>query len=573
MNELKALLIYADSRFRTTTIFFAATTSLAMASLWLMTWANGKPLVSPGEGNVGGYIAVAILYSLLPAALWGIFVVDFHDNQNVDHEPSGFSHYLMRMPIATWKLATVALAMKAIWISCVAAALIFCLRVGANATMNLLAPTLAIHCVGVWVSWFVWRSLSGKFSRIASLLMLIPMSIGATAFSVLVPKKFAGVAYIEAIVCVVLATIYLLSCWLAYRSLVIARTNATGRSRPITGPGTASRLKTAASRVSIKEAARREFTSPEKALAWHDRRGSAKARLWGSLIILVPGVLIVPWIGGPLLSSTVLLFSVAVWSSFLLASGLIEGVSKGPLPTMAAYLVASPISSARIAWSRSGSTARMSTVAVLFSCIAFAILFAQPSRQTEWQSWATGVAALPSVTTTATPAGLGYSAAIALVAITFLYCLPQRLLWISLSGRQWIGILYASIFTAVMIVVGGTLFRWFMAQTDHDEMWESAQATLAWLPSMLAVACFAKISLAIPVAIKLLQSRLVKPSSVAWITIVWTIVVVTLAASMYFAVPDTRFGPLTALSIFVLLVPLGTVFAMPIAVDANRHRR
>ena len=577
MSELNALFALAWRRSRRTAILYG----VAMMILLALSFGFGGAMARSDKlaGALFGYL---MMFVMLPAGAWGIFLLDFSNDGNVSERGSGFSHWLFRTPIETWKLAAVPIVVKTSWTVAVWLVLTLCCQnLGADARwMMVLAVPVA--CIGVWVFALNWMSSRWRYGKLAFVFLLLPASFGAIgcSMSAMIPPR---PVYAVPAVLAVSIVVYAVSVVLAYRLLKVARINATGIILPlgdITGGidrevrtdtplDDSSRAATTGGKGSVNIP--RTHASASAALTWHDLAKTHSYRLKLLLMVVFPGAICGAMLGP--LSGTVVVLSLGfIWVSAIASSSIAESRQWGQRTTLPPYVAASPLTSPQIAWSQMRSSARATSMIFLALAVTCLILCIDSGRRAQWEHWAEGVASLPSVNGAAVEVGLRYSAAWLIGLIVLIIVMPIRTEWIAMTGRQWVAILVGAIAICLVFGMTSAVIGWFLVQTDYDSAWENALWWWQWLPHLAIGLCAVKLVVTAVVTATLARSSLLKPRSQVMIFVLWASATLVLATTFYVLIPDTRLGFLACLVVVAMLLPLSSIQAMPLAVQWNRHR-
>lgn len=577
MFEINALLGLAWRRSHRTATLYA----IAILILWALSYFFSRSTAADDSllGIVCGYL---MFFVMLPAGAWGIFLLDFTDDGSVSERGSGFSHWLFRMPIETWKLAAVPIVIKTCWIVSVWFVFTLCCRnLGAQGWW-MMALAVPASCIGIWVFALNWMSTRWRYSKIAFVFLLLPTSFAAIGCSVsaMIPPR---PGYAIAAVVAVSVVIYGLSVVVAYRLLKVARVNAAGIILPLGDSartighevGTEDPLGSSvrAAKPGGKGEANhpRTHASASAALTWHDLEKSHSFRLKLLLMVVLPGAICGAMLGA--FSGTIVVLSLGfIWLSAAASSSIAASCQRGQSTTLPPYVVASPLTSPQIAWSQMKASARTTSMIFLVLAITCLILCIDSGRRAQWEHWAEGVASLPSVSGGAMEVGLQYSAAWLVGLVVLMIVMPLHTEWISMSGRQWVAILVGAIAGCLVFGSVSAVLGWFLVQTDYDSAWENARWWQQWLPHLVLGLCAMKLVVTAIVTTKLAQSSLLTAKFQLLIFVAWGLAALALATIFYFLIPDTRVEFLACLIVVGLLLPLSSIQAMPLSVHWNRHR-
>ena len=132
-----------------------------------------------------------------------------------------------------------------------------------------------------------------------------------------------------------------------------------------------------------------------------------------------------------------------------------------------------------------------------------------------------------------------------------------------------------SVFLLGMFIVGiptSIVLRWFVTQDN----WEIVSATsaywLAWIPNLIYVLTVLKLALSSLAIDASYRHQFVTKQWIVKIVVAWLLIAVLGAVLFWLIWPGNNLPFYIALIGSILFLPLGAIFAAPIAVDANRHR-
>ena len=108
MAETLALTRFCVLRYWKWTAFLAASVLFGVVSSATAMQFSGRI----GENFVG----FAVLFTFLPAAFFALALFDYGGLSALESGQSGCSHWILRMPIHSWKIALVPIVLKTLWI-------------------------------------------------------------------------------------------------------------------------------------------------------------------------------------------------------------------------------------------------------------------------------------------------------------------------------------------------------------------------------------------------------------------------------------------------------------------------
>ncbi|WP_417734285.1 hypothetical protein [Rosistilla oblonga] len=567
MNQTTALIRLAFSCQRRVVIAMIALVAVGQIIVW------GTALLHPQwlQHNV---LPMTMVCSLLPAALFSFVVFDYGFQTDLNFTASSCNHWLLRMPVAAWKIAIVPVVLRTLWV----AALWTLVQQGEAWTQGRtgwpwLAPCLSLSAGTIWVMVLTWRPFANPWFR---LLSLLSVAIGfyfciALIFDgrSMVPAEWRGLVPTTGLV--VAGLFYSSGVAASFAAIRLARTNTRGIV-PETDrhPAVARRvLNDSVSQHASKPA---NFKRPYHALLWHQWIRIRTSAYTTVALYLIPAiglyVAVVPFSGPAFIMLNVLLAYAGIFAS---CGNQLDAAAKQPssLPT---YLLASPISSATIAWTR--AIVPMAVAAAIYLSIA-AVLAGWaiwPSNRTNWIAWAESYRSWFDGQDATPMFGLRLVGSFCVAFLATYLSRAASYWWIGMTGRTWF-VIAASVVGMTFYFVPLSIFlAWFMKQND----WQAVQAMgrwgWQWMPTAIFVAMACKV-IAVAIAAYLLSHRrLASTRAIASVACGWVAICVILAGTLTMLIPDSRISFAWMLAAATLTVPLARIFAMPLALAWNRHR-
>ncbi len=558
MSETLALIRLALARHRWLLTGLVIAVSLGATVALIATAGLSEADREPG-------IAVfALFWTLFPSAIAVIGLFDYGDNGDMSLPESGCSHWLLRMPIASWKIALVPVILKTLWITCLWALFVFTARrLGIRELIPLVAPSICFSAIAIWVLIIAWRPFRSGWRRLVSLAVAGPIMYCCIGGVLVAPhikqtqwRSFAsGAAMLGSIL------VYLAGTWLVIRTVELARTSSHGII-PERGSEGVEDLR--------GDLPTRSFRTAGSALIWHDR---LRAREWirRTLIIgVLPAILLsaafLPFRGSTLVM-VLLLF--AYLAGFAISR---SGVVGEAVPGMPPYLAASPLSTRKIAWLR--GLAPLVTAACVYSCVLF--VFAGWALSAEnrhvWMRWATDQATSLGHSELAVVVGVRWSIAIFIAVMAFVLGRLAAYIWVGLTGRTWVHAV-VSIFAALAFLIPmGFVLRWFMQQTDWELMKASALDYLSYAPMLIAGLLVGKGLATLLSSLALKRLQIASSRTIVFAVAVWGAVVALISITLFVLIPDPRATMPWCLALTAVTIPLARILLQPLALDWNRHR-
>ncbi|MGI9473436.1 MAG: hypothetical protein ACR2NZ_17980, partial [Rubripirellula sp.] len=259
MPETLALVRLALLRHKWLLVLIAGVVVLGQAIALLSI----SPEYPTGYGDISIF---ALSISLLPAAIASIILFDYGHDGDMATPDSGCSPWLLRMPIADWKIATVPVVLKTIWISVLWLLFVHAAqRLGVKEPIPLITPCFAFSASAIWILVIAWRPYRNGWGRLLSLMVIVPaiyIGIGLTFVAPSIKQvDWRPLATQASLVGSI--TMYCASVWLIIRSITLARTAPQG---VIPSAATVR----ADSSVSENASVVKRFRGPSHALIHHD---------------------------------------------------------------------------------------------------------------------------------------------------------------------------------------------------------------------------------------------------------------------------------------------------------------
>ncbi|QDT03132.1 hypothetical protein K227x_15130 [Rubripirellula lacrimiformis] len=575
MPETMALTRLAISRSRTAAIVLLGIIVIGCS----IVLAIHQTLAPTTEAeDLARYSAVIIAWTFLPAGIASLVLFDFSSGNSVNLPESNCSHFVLRMPIRSWKIAVVPLLLKTAWIS-----MVWCLGSGlvrhfVGATPPIVIPCFAFSAVAMWlmaIAWrpfkfawtrFIWIALAAVVSYAFLLLYFAAPTMPAVGWRPLAIWSSAAFAVINWGVAMVAAVM----------SIEKARTSAEG----ITSTGMFERgifHRTAALSNSTQQAITTErqievpvrtFASPVAAIAWFELTSTRDYWLRTLLVGTLPLVLILT-LATPFHAAWV---AMALISFAVLAGISVSVAGESPSAKLPPILVRSPVSDAAIAWTRAAVSMSMAACMFAFILLAFAGWAIWPSNREIWIQWSQEIARQLDAPAQAINIGLAISLMIVIGFTTVAASFAGGLSWAGSTGRDWVAIPLAFACGIGFLVPIGIISLWLAHQSD----WESARASLVALSRFIRPAIIAllvtKLIVATGISIKLRKLDLARPRSICTVWIGWVIVSIGIGGPLAFINPFAIIESWHWVSMTACLIPLGGILMLPLSAYWNRHR-
>ncbi len=556
MSEILALTRCAIQRHRTLAIVMLAVLLVGQ------TLALFVALLLPA-GDRESICAVISAMSLFPPAICALVLFDYGQEKDLALTQSGCSDWLLRMPIASWKIAVVPVVLKTLWVA--GFLIIFFLTapmLGIDQAMIPLSGVCFSFAGGlIWILWIAWRPVRTRWSRVILLGIAAP-----TLYFLLIGVVITGQAdqqHWRPLATIVSVVVYAIGAWMVVRAVAFARSSIAGN---IPESGRADAV------VAGSDYRRREFSSPVRALVWHDLLRTSQHLRYALILGVMPTILIATFFVPLHLATLLILMYLFSCCSGVSIHGIYDNSHQKIAPAMATYLATSPLGTAAIAWTR----------LLMVVCIALAInacvllvfvgwSFGAENREI-WYRWATEQAIAADAPTDVMSIGFRWSIAIVLGAILLLTSLLASTLWVGMMGRAWLNSAAIFVLSFLLLLLGGVLLRWFLQQTNWESTTESFYRACSYLPALVIGLLIVKAISMVGATMTLGRSKLAAADRIIGIWLIWAALVVAIAAALAGLIPDQRVTFLWCLAVTALVIPAAGVLILPVSVNLDRHR-
>lgn len=551
MNGCWALtrLIYARNRFALSLV----------GSVWclgmLMAWTLFS--ISP---EVAGSI---YLLSFIPALVWAFVAFEVDTKVDLLSGESCYSHWLLRLPLASWQLSLVPNALRVLLIGgmWIFAATIAHYYYGRE--LPLVIPAIAFSSVAIWISAIAWRPVRYGWLRIAwgpVVLFGLYAAFIVTLVACEPPRDLWWRPLVLATAPIMLGW----GLWSAHRSVVRARHSFKGIVSPDASRGVAWREWLDNATYSSERV--RVHASGSVALAWHDLM-SARARMllmWGiSMTIAFALALTASMPVGAVLAMIMMLgFFASVTTQSLVQPGAASG------RTLAPYLIAAPMRSATFAWTRAATIATLCFAMSASLLIPGGIAFFRSATRNSYAQWSDQMTLLYQ----SDWAALRISIAVILLMMVFTVGRSINSLWAIMSGNSrlamYVGVIGPLWILAPILVWPG----WMLQQSDQETAIANAWWWASWLPLVGSVLLFGKLLASCFSVAALWRSNLESHFNIIKIVAAWVVAWISIATLLTLLVPDVRVKTWWCFTIVALVMPLARLLILPVSVAHDRHR-
>ncbi|QDS96007.1 hypothetical protein FF011L_48110 [Roseimaritima multifibrata] len=552
--------------------FIASRKQLIGMAVWLLF----STLVAMVVGGVFGarHATGTLCLLAFPVFAFSLGVFDFSQTEDLMAGKSGYSHWILRMPIASWKLALVPLTLRFVWNGLLYLLAVLFFGIGVGIWLPISTGLLCLAAGGAWVSVVIWRPFEGPWRRVTLavvafvgwyLLMMLVMSAHfdkSTDIPWLKEYPFAFKTGTFALALFLLVW----GVWLAFQSVVLSRTNTDGIIPEKKGSRLLAWRDWGGGR-SLLAGKRGSDDGPLRWLVRHDLlRGMAGDGNWaltGVLVAIFVLIALMPLHVGAALFLIFLVTQIPTMTS----SAMLEPtkVSGSSLPS---YLAASPMTCAEIGFARGIASVAGAVLATALVSLAFLLAFAWPANQVILRSWMDGLNSGVGNEFAAYRWGaVGFIACVVLVVSRSLACT-----WPTATGRSRLALVFFVLPVFILLAAAAVVAGWFVRQADWETATASFEYWATWVPALILLVVVCKGVFATIAAILVVRERLLRVRTVLAFLSVWSMGTVALAAVLFMLVPDQRILLGSVLLVTLCLVPLGRILMLPYAVFLNRYR-
>ena len=141
-----------------------------------------------GGDDRADFVQATIAMICFVAGLLSLGMFSMSDRVDMRRSESGCSGWLLRMPVAAWKIAVVPIALKSVWIVLLWSAWIYTFN-GLNAQhrgqveLSYSGPLFALCASSVWLMMLTWRPFRWDYWRLAFLIVSLILLYGLVIFS------------------------------------------------------------------------------------------------------------------------------------------------------------------------------------------------------------------------------------------------------------------------------------------------------------------------------------------------------------------------------------------------------
>ncbi len=563
MSETLALTRLAISSSRKLVIILLATiVTFALVGLVLEF-----SLVADGPVEIRrAYVALLVFWGLLPAAFASLVLFDFSSGGNLGLPESNCSAWILRTPIASWKIAIVPIALKTMWISILWICFAWLLNHSLEGPVPYVVPCFAIASSVMWLMAIAWRPFRFPWLRMVLLALAGFLSYCILLLLFAAPgmpaKEWRGTAVLASEALSIAS--FLLAVFTAVRAIETARTAPDGIISEKGKVSTSNSLRDQPTTL-------RRFSSPTYAFAWYEL-AKTRDRWMRTMIAGVLPIVVIVTLFIPFNVLTLVMILVALMACATVAVSGNSFINETNTYKLSEFLVRSPLSTATLAWTRF-AVANLLMVSV-FSCIALVFLgwSLWPENRATWMQWATDQAAWLGADDQAFSIGMRLSAMILLVIAIIGFGVNAGYWWTGATGRDSIMLVVIAISVITILSTLMALALWFSKQTDMPAVKESLRQARGWIAPLAITLLSAKLVASIWISVELSRAKLAPWTSILKVCVAWALIALPLAWTLAKINPIIDIKPLHCVAFVLLCIPLARVLVLPIAMFHNRHR-
>lgn len=543
------------------------------------------PKIIPGSlgDNIGIF---GLVMGLGWSALLSIALFDYGGFANLAEGESGCNRWVLGMPIKSWKIAIVPIALRTFWIAglCVIALLVFKITGILNSNPNpaphsLRSLLLGCICVAALSTWGIaigWRPFSNGWWRLAALgvlgllaysaLILVLATAESGPFRHLTGWKAQMRASLPAALTIGVIVLYVSGVWFSIRAIKLAKVESHGLV-----PEAGKMVREAAQAANAK---RLEHKTARRALVWYYL---AKARPWirRALVIMAPGLLMAILFVPLHVVSAIAVFA---WTLYTGAIGVTQGEGNhGQKPryktNMESFLASSPLPTATIAWTRLATHLGTLAGCMSMGLVVFVGWMIWPENRATWWQWASEQAVASNAPEQTLAIGLRWSLAIVIGVNAFLLFRWATFIWVGYSGRESWTVVFSVCWGVLLLGLLGIVLGWFLTNaTSWDNVRESFWHWMEFLPHLCATLLVIKLICSTLATAFLIKWDLVADAGVVKALLLWLLVAGGLGVGMWALIPDPRATLAWCLTGSVLAIPLARIMVLPVMLQLNRVR-
>lgn len=534
-------------------------------------------LVYPTTSSITYFDSLlAIWISLAVAASFaGVMLFDFTQRGDLVSSQSGCNHWLLRMPVPSWKIALTPVVLKTAWFAAIWSIIATIITINNIESVPIFGPMFCLSGGAIGLMATSWMPFRRGWHRLIVVPIILITAYLLFCLIAVAPHTHPQWRTIVNISGPILSIVFYASAvraafWVTH----VARTSTLGltsqRQWLIRWPAGWSQ------NMAVNDVADSDivttYRDPGHALAWHEFYRARNWALRALAIGVLPAILFFGVIFPINVATVFMAFIVFTYIAAFAVSGTGDMPAASTSTGFQAYLLLGPLSTARLAWTRfavriSIATAFYSTIFVALGC---AMLWS--TNRNAWSRWAAEIASRIETDLTPFHVGVRISAAIILIASVFLVGQIASHWWFGLSGSSRFSLTVIFTELALVFIPLSIFLFWFLRQSDWGDVQTAFSSGLMSLPTLAARLLTIKLIAVIGAGIMLLHFQLCNLQAVLKIVAVWASLVMLagLAVSALLPLPQATF--LACLSGIAILTPLARILILPVTLAHGRHR-
>jgi len=528
-----------------------------------------NPLITSGkyvDSLIGIWLSLAVA-----AGFAGVTLFDFTHRGDLNSPQSGCSHWLLRMPVPSWKIALTPIVLKTAWYVILWGIVAVIVSLNNFEPVPVIGPMLCFSggAIGLMaISWMPYRKGWHRIVLVPFVLITVYLLFCVIAVAPHTHPQWRFAINVSGPVLSVV--FYLLCVGAVFWATSVSRTatlGLTSEEQPHRwwSYSTISHEATAPDHIQT-------YHYAGHALAWHEFYRTRSWAVRALAIGILPAILFFGVLFPVNTATVVMAFLVFAYVAAFAVGGAGDMAANASGTTFQTYLLVSPLSTARLAWTR--FAVRISIAASVYSTIVVAFAFAAlwPANRTAWSNWATQIAFKVDADATPMSIGICVSVAITLIASVFLMGQIASHWWFSLSGSSRLSLTVIFIELTLIFVPLSMFLYWFIRQRNWIEVQAAFATAATFLPTLAAGLIVFKITAVVGAVILLLHHRLCEFKTVLQIVAIWAtfVGIIGTVVSALLPLPYATF--LACVSGIAILTPLARILIMPVLLAHGRHR-
>jgi len=518
---------------------------------------------------------LAIWMSLAVAAGFaGVTLFDFTQRGDLISPQSGCNHWLLRMPVASWKIALTPVVLKTVWFAMMWGVIATIIKLNEIESVPIFGPALCFSGGAIGLMATSWMPFRRGWHRLIFVPIILITAYLLLCLITVAPHTHPHWRTVIVVAGPILSIVfYALAVAAAFWVTQVARTSTLGLTSE--RQWSMGWLTGWSQRMAVNDVAASDlvqtYRDPGHALAWHEFYRSRNWALRAIAIGVLPAILFFGVIFPINEATVVMAFIVFTYVAAFAVGGTGDMPAASTMTGFQTYLLVSPLSTARLAWTR--FAVRISIAVAIYSTIfvAFGCAMLWSTNRNVWLQWAAEVAGRIDTDLTPFHAGIRVSAAIVLVASLFLVGQIASHWWFGLSGNSRLSLTVIIIELAFIFVPLAIFLRWFLRQSDWEDVQAAFSTIMIYLPTLAASLLAIKLIAVIGAGIMLVHLQLCNLQAVLKIVAVWAsfIMLVGLAVSALLPLPQATF--MACASGIAIITPLARILITPVTLAYGRH--